>query len=78
MVDTGAGAKNIFFQLEQIQISDMHHQEYVYYGLLVIHNVVNQVLPNPLWVSDIQNLAKIHSKYKILWKGDLRYDSNGD
>ena len=57
MVETGAGANNIFRQVDQIQISDVHHQEYGYFGLIGIVNVVNKVLPNSLVVSDIQNLS---------------------
>ena len=57
MIDTGAGANNIFRQVEQIQISDMHQQAHGYFGLLGIGNVENKVLPKPLAVSGIQNLA---------------------
>ena len=35
----------------------MNHQSHGYFGLLVIGNVGNQVLPNPLEVSDLQNLS---------------------
>ena len=55
MVETGAGAKNIFRQVEQIQISYMHTQAFGYFGLQVIVNV-NQVLPEPLEVSSLHNL----------------------
>ena len=34
----------------------MHHKEHRYFGLLGIGNVVNQLLPNPLVVSYLQNL----------------------
>ena len=66
MVDTIAGDKNIFLRVKQIQNSDMHHQSYVYFGLLAIVNVLSQVLPNPLWVSDLQNLAKDPQEIKSL------------
>ena len=56
MVETGAGKNNIFRQVEKIQISDMHHQTHGYFGLLCIVNIGNIVLPNPLVVSDLQNL----------------------
>ena len=55
MVDTGAGSKNIFMQVYQIMISDMHHQAYGYFGMIGIVNVGNTVLPNPLVVSALQN-----------------------
>ena len=58
MVDTDASTKNIFRQVEQIQIADMHHQGHGYFGLLDIGNFGNQVLPNPLVVSDLQNPEK--------------------
>ena len=35
----------------------MHHKPHGYFGLLVIGNVVNQVLPNLLVVSALQNLV---------------------
>ena len=57
MVDTGAGAKEIFRKVEQIHIVDMHHQEHGYFVLLGIINVGNQVLTNPLVVSAQQNLS---------------------
>ena len=58
MVDTGAGAKNIFNQAEKILIEDMHHQAHGYFGLIGIGNVGNKVLPKPLVVSDLKNLAR--------------------
>ena len=36
----------------------MHHQENGYFGLIVIGNFGNQVLQNPLIVSDLKNLEK--------------------
>ena len=36
MVDTSAGAKNIFWQVEQIHIADIRHQEHGYFGLMGI------------------------------------------
>ena len=56
MVETSAGDKNIFCQVENIQIADMQVQAFIYFGLGVIGNV-NQFLPNPLFVSALQNLA---------------------
>ena len=58
MVDTGAGANNIFWQVENIHISDMHHQSHGYFGLPGIENVGNQVLPKPLVVSYLPSLSK--------------------
>ena len=66
MVDTIAGDKNIFLQVKQIHNSDMHHQSYVYFGLLVIVNVLSQVLPNPLGVSYLKNIAKDPQEIKSL------------
>ena len=57
MVETGVGAKNIFRQVDQIQISDMQHQEHGYFGLLGIGNVGNNFPPTPLVVSAIKKLA---------------------
>ena len=57
MVDTGVGEKNIFRQAEQFQISDMHHKLHGCFVLLGIENLVDQVLPNPLVVPDLQNLS---------------------
>ena len=58
IVDNGEVSKNIFWKLEKIQISDMHHQAHVYFGLLIIGNIVNRVLPNLLVLSDLQKLTK--------------------
>ena len=55
MVRTGAGNKNIFSQVDQINIADMHIQSFGYFVLQVIVNI-NQVLPNPIVVSYLQNL----------------------
>ena len=54
MVETGTGSNNIFRHVEKIHISDMHHQAHGYFGLIGIGNVVNQVLPKPLVLSDLQ------------------------
>ena len=54
MLETDAGANNIFRQVEQIQIADMHHQAHGYFGLLGIGNVGNNALPNPLVVSALK------------------------
>ena len=58
MVDTGLGDKYKFQQVEQIHIADMHHQAHGYSELIGILNVGNQVLPNPLVVSDLQKSSK--------------------
>ena len=57
MVDTGAGVNNIFRWVEKIHIADMHHQAHVYFGPIVIGNVGNQVLTNPLVISALLNLV---------------------
>ena len=57
MVDTGAGADNIFRQVEQIQIADMHTQAFRYFVLQIIENL-NQAVPDPLIVKYLQNLDK--------------------
>ena len=56
MVDTGSGTNKIFQQVEKIQISDMHHQAHVYFGLLGIENFGNKVFPKPVIVSALKNL----------------------
>ena len=56
MVETGADAKNIFKQVEQIQISYIYHQVHGYFGSTGIENVVS-ALPNPVVVSDLLNLS---------------------
>ena len=56
MLYTGEYAKDIFREVEQIQISDIHHQAHGYFRMLGIGNVVNQVISNPLVVSAIQKL----------------------
>ena len=70
MVDTGADENNIFWYVDQIQIADIHHQAHGYFGLLVIGNVVNQFLTNPLVVSDLKNLAnygqEVQNFYEIV------------
>ena len=50
--------RTYFLQVEQIQISDMHHQAHGYFLLLCIVNVVNKVIPDPLLVSSLQKLSK--------------------
>ena len=50
MVDTGAGASKIFWQVDQIHIEDMKHQSQGYFGMLGIGNVRNNFLPNHLVV----------------------------
>ena len=55
MVGTGAVAKNIFRQVEQI-LSDMYHQSHGYFVIIGIGNVGNSVLPNLLVVLVPKNL----------------------
>ena len=57
IVDTGADANNIFREVDMIQIAYINHKSHVYFGLLGIGNVGDQVLPKNLSVSDLQNLA---------------------
>ena len=56
MVQTGAGYKYFFCQVEQIQIEDMQVQLFGNSGLLGIINV-NSALPNALVVSSLNILA---------------------
>ena len=56
MVNTGADANNIFRLVEHIMIEDIKNQAHGYFGLQGIGNV-NQILSNPLIVSDITQLA---------------------
>ena len=67
MVETGAGTKNIFRQVEQIHISYMYHKSYGYFVLLDIGKVVNQFLPNPLVVSVLQNLFNNAQEMKTFY-----------
>ena len=62
MVQTGAGANNIFMHVEHIQLADIHHQSHGYFGLAGIINV-----SNPLAVSDLLNLATIAQEVKNLY-----------
>ena len=57
MVETGAGPKIVFRQVEQIQIVYIHYQAHGWFGFIGIGDVGNQVLPNPLQVSALLNLA---------------------
>ena len=66
MVQTDAGSKNIFRQVEQIHIVDIHHQAHVYFGLTIIGNVVND-LPNPLVLSVILNLDTTSQEVQNLY-----------
>ena len=61
MVQTGAGGKTIFCQVEQIQIEDIQVQAFLYFGLLGIGNV-NSALTNPLVLSALKNLANNQQK----------------
>ena len=56
MVQTGADADNIFRQIYQIQLADIHRQAHRYFGLLGIVNLVN-TLSNTLIVQALLNLA---------------------
>ena len=56
LIKTGAGAKNMFRQVYQIQMTYIHHQSHGYFGLTVIANVVN-ALPKPLVVLALLNLV---------------------
>ena len=57
MVDTGAGANNIFYEVENITILYIHHQVHGYFGLIGIGNIGNKVLPNPMVLSVLQSLS---------------------
>ena len=69
MVETGVGAKNIFRQIYQIQISGMHHQAHGYFELIDIETVGNKVLPNPLAMSALQKLAGSAQEVKKIHHG---------
>ena len=56
MVKPGAGKKNIFRKLEQIQLAYIHHQSHGYFGLAGI-GIFGNALPKTLIVSDVLNLA---------------------
>ena len=64
MVDTGAGSNNIFWKIEHIQIEGMHHQAHVYFVLLGIRKVGNQILSNPLLVSALKKCQKKNFRTK--------------
>ena len=66
MVETGTGANNIFRQVEQIQLADIYHQTYEYFGQTFIVNVLN-VLPNPLVVPDIIILSTSEQEVQKLY-----------
>ena len=57
MVETCAGPTIIFRRVEQIHIVDIHYQAHGSFGFLGIGNLGNQVLPNPLQVLALLNLA---------------------
>ena len=67
MVENGTVAKNIFSQVYQIKIVDMHHQAHGYFVLISIGIIGNSILPKPLVVSYLQNLAssanQVHNFY---------------
>ena len=57
MVGNVENTKNIFSQVEHIQIVDMRQQSHEYFGLIGIGNFGNIFLQNRLLVSDLQNLT---------------------
>ena len=63
MVETGSGTNNIFRQVNQIQLSDIHHQAYGNFGLTGIVSFVN-VLPNPLVLSALLKLFTSEQEVK--------------
>ena len=56
MVQTGAVANNIFRLVEQINITDIHHKEFGYFGLQGIVNIDIE-LPNPLILPALLKLS---------------------
>ena len=66
MVLIGSGAHKMFGHVDQIHIADIHHQSHGYFGVMGIGNVVNNVLPNPLLVSTLQNLAVSAQEVKTI------------
>ena len=57
MLWTGASAKNFFRRVEKTQMSDMNHQGHWYFGLIVIGNVENNIIPNLLVLSALHILS---------------------
>ena len=57
MVRTGVGNKNIFQNVYQTKIVDMHVQPFGYFGLQGIANL-KKFLPNPLIVAAIKQFAQ--------------------
>ena len=57
MANTGAGDNNIFWQVENIHIADIHHQAHGYFGVPGNGNIGNQLLPKPFVLSALHNLA---------------------
>ena len=81
MAETGAGANNIFRRVEYILVLDMHHQAHGYFGLLVIGNVGNIVLPNTLVVSAVLNLDKTTQEVQPCYNrvhSDMMYNAMED
>ena len=62
MVYTGAGDKNFFRQVEQINIEDMQFQSFRSFGISGIGSV-NAPLPIPLVVSDLKDLINNNQQY---------------
>ena len=56
MINTGTGEKNIFSQVGQIRIADVHTQAFGYFGMQVIGNL-KQSLLDPLEVSALLKLS---------------------
>ena len=56
MVNTGTGKDSIFRVVEQNILEDIQNIVHVYFLLQVIGNV-NKILPNPLKVSALSQLA---------------------
>ena len=72
MVKTGVGDKNIFCQVEHIQIENMKFQEFGYFGLQGI-GTVSAAPPIPLVVSDIQKLSKNQQEIQKIHDGVCSY-----
>ena len=78
MVKNGAVPKEIFLQVDQTHIADIYYQVNGYFGLIAIGNVGNNVLTNPLVISDLQILAGDPQQIKIILQVALRYDIQGN
>ena len=56
MAQNGSDKRNIFWKVDQKNIADIHVQSFGYFALQGIGNI-NQVLPNPLEVQVLLNIA---------------------